>query len=200
MWASQYSKECQKNYEKSQSNVSTKQSSNLKNSQKQSKKSIHNCSFCEFSFVNEQILNEHILSLHVMPLNLKNSEPRDVEMIYSHEFPSMPPARASNVRVQVPKTSPNAQKPRPKYPTQQAQVANLVGPSAQNGYKGPGGGPASSRPRRAGGFRRQSLHQSNSTTTLGASEIPQPMQLVQCPLCSRSFEKHVIGKKCALKI
>ena len=135
MWASQYSKECQKNYEKSQSNVSTKQS-NLKNSQKQSKKSIHNCSFCDFSFVNEQILNEHILSLHVMPLDLKNSEPRDVEMIYSHEFPSMPPARASNVRVQVPKTSPNAQKPRPKYPTQQAQeVANLVGPSAQMGTR-----------------------------------------------------------------
>ena len=194
MWASQYSKECQKKYEKSQ-NV------NSKNSQRQTKKKIiHNCSFCDFSVVNEQILNEHILSLHVMPLNLKNSEPRDVEMIYSHEFPSMPPARASNVRVQVPKTSPNAQKPRPKYPTQQAQVANLVGPSAQNGYKGPGGGPASSRPRRAGGFRRQSLHQSNSTTTLAASEIPQPMQLVQCPLCSRSFEKHVIGKKCALKI
>ena len=135
-----------------------------------------------------------------MPLDLKNSEPRDVEMIYSHEFPSMPPTRASNVRVQVPKTSPNAQKPRRKYPTQQAQeVANLVGPSAQNGYKGPGGGPASSRPRRAGGFRRQSLHQSNSTT-LATTEIPQSMQLVQCPLCSRSFEKHVIGKKCALKI
>ena len=69
MWASQYSKECQKKYEKSQ-NV------NSKNSQRQTKKKIiHNCSFCDFSVVNEQILNEHILSLHVMPLplNLENS-------------------------------------------------------------------------------------------------------------------------------
>ena len=53
-----------------------------------------------------------------------------------------------------------------------------------------GGGPASSRPR-AGASRRRSSHQSNSSTP-AASDIPQPMQLIQCPLCSRSFEKHVI--------
>ena len=50
--------------------------------------------------------------------------------------------------------------------------------------------PTTSTPR-VGASHRQSSHRSNSSGS-SASDIPKPMQLIQCPLCSRSFENQVI--------
>ena len=208
MWASQYSKECQKKYEKSQ-NV------NSKNSQRQTKKKIiHNCSFCDFSVVNEQILNEHILSLHVMPLplNLENS---------SSLLDNAPNYLARNKNKNTPKIPEGQREKNTEIIDEDIVVVseNVIG----------GGGVKSkqaadenlSRPKRIGRPQRNTgltgselLHFRSASTEIvtidddeeftsskgrenskSEDELLENMHLIQCPLCNRSFEKHRIGKK-----
>ena len=208
MWASQYSKECQKKYEKSQ-NV------NSKNSQRQTKKKIiHNCSFCDFSVVNEQILNEHILSLHVMPLplNLENS---------SSLLDNAPNYLARNKNKNTPKIPEGQREKNTEINDEDIEVVseNVIG----------GGGVKSkqaadenlSRPKRIGRPQRNTgltgselLHFRSASTEIvtidddeeftsskgrenskSEDELLENMHLIQCPLCNRSFEKHRIGKK-----
>ena len=208
MWASKYSKECQKKYEKSQ-NV------NSKNSQRQTKKKIiHNCSFCDFSVVNEQILNEHILSLHVMPLplNLENS---------SSLLDNAPNYLARNKNKNTPKIPEGQREKNTEIIDEDIVVVseNVIG----------GGGVKSkqaadenlSRPKRIGRPQRNTgltgselLHFRSASTEIvtidddeeftsskgrenskSEDELLENMHLIQCPLCNRSFEKHRIGKK-----
>ena len=208
MWASQYSKECQKEYEKSQN-------ANSKNSQRQTKKKIiHNCSFCDFSVVNEQILNEHILSLHVMPLplNLENS---------SSLLDNAPNYLARNKNKNTPKIPEGQREKNTEIIDEDIVVVseNVIG----------GGGVKSkqaadenlSRPKRIGRPQRNTgltgselLHFRSASTEIvtidddeeftsskgrenskSEDELLENMHLIQCPLCNRSFEKHRIGKK-----
>ena len=214
MWASQYSKECQKKYEKSQ-NV------NSKNSQRQTKKKIiHNCSFCDFSVVNEQILNEHILSLHVMPLplNLENS---------SSLLDNAPNYLARNKNKNTPKIPEGQREKNTEVNDEDIEVVseNVIGggggkikQTADENLKGS----AVSRPKRIGRPQRNTgltgselLHFRSASTEIvtidddeeftssskgrenskGEDELLENMHLIQCPLCNRSFEKHRIGKK-----
>ena len=94
---------------------------------------------------------------------------------------------ASSVTVGPASRSPVAS---PASRTTTSSIPNASNVRVQPTQRG-GGGPTSSRPR-VGASRRRSSHQSNSSAGPSASDIPQPMQLIQCPLCSRSFEKHVI--------
>ena len=206
MWASQYSKECQKKYEKSQ-NV------NSKNSQRQTKKKIiHNCSFCDFSVVNEQILNEHILSLHVMPLplNLENS---------SSLLDNAPNYLARNKNKNTPKIPEGQREKNTEIIDEDIEVVseNVIG----GGKSKQAADENLSRPKRIGRPQRNTgltgselLHFRSASTEIvtidddeeftsskgrenskSEDELLENMHLIQCPLCNRSFEKHRIGKK-----
>ena len=188
---------------------------NSKNSQRQTKKKIiHNCSFCDFSVVNEQILNEHILSLHVMPLplNLENS---------SSLLDNAPNYLARNKNKNTPKIPEGQREKNTEIIDEDIVVVseNVIG----------GGGVKSkqaadenlSRPKRIGRPQRNTgltgselLHFRSASTEIvtidddeeftsskgrenskSEDELLENMHLIQCPLCNRSFEKHRIGKK-----